>query len=123
VKVEDKVVGVSNAVFLLVRYSKETSSFITNSDYTLCKSTLLDSGTTVDIFNDLSRFQDFRKAPRNHVVRCGNHFARVPGHGNVYVDVREGNRQGVLRIRDAAYCPDFMTNLVSFLKLKQRGIF
>jgi hypothetical protein len=123
VKVEDKVVGVANAVFLLVRYSKETSSFITNSDYTLCKSTLLDSGTTVDIFNDLSRFQDFRKAPRNHVVRCGNHFARVLGYGNVSVDVREGNRQGVLRIRDAAYCPDFMTNLVSFLKLKQRGIF
>jgi transposase InsO family protein len=123
VKVEDKVVAVAEAVFLLVRYSKEASSFITNSDYVLYKSTLLDSGTTIDIFNDLSRFQEFRKAPRNHVVRCGNHFARVLGYGTVDVDVREGHRKGVLRLRDAAYCPDFMTNLVSFAKLKQRGIF
>jgi len=76
VKIEDKVVGEVNAAFLL-RNSND-SSFITNSDYSLYKSTLLDSGT-VDIFNDLSRFQEFRKAPRNHVVRCGNHFARVLG--------------------------------------------
>ena len=108
---------------MLEKYSKENSAFITNSDYSLYKSTLLDSAATKDIFNDISRFQNFRKAPRNHVIRCGNHFARVLGYGTVDVDVREGHRQGVLRIRNAAYCPDFMTNLVSFTNLKKRGIF
>jgi transposase InsO family protein len=29
----------------------------------------------------------------------------------------------VLQLKDAAYCPDFMTNLVSFSKLKEIGIF
>ena len=120
--VEVKVVGVAEAAFL-VKYSKEHSSFITNSDYSLCKSTLLDSATTIDIFNDISRFVHFRKAPRNHVVRCGNHFVPILGYGTVDVDIREGNKQGILRIGDSAYCPDFMTNLVCFAKLKKRGIF
>ena len=44
-KVEDKVVGTANAAFLLT--SEENSSFITNDDYFLYKSTLLDSGTTI----------------------------------------------------------------------------
>ncbi|OXV07206.1 hypothetical protein Egran_05029 [Elaphomyces granulatus] len=123
VKVEDKVVGTANAAFLLT--SEENSSFITNDDYFLYKSTLLDSGTTIHIFNDLTRFQNFRKAPRNHTVRCGNHFARVLGYGNVDVDI-DGvgkKRKKVLQLKDAAYCPDFMTNLVSFSKLKKIGIF
>jgi transposase InsO family protein len=101
------------------------SSFITNNDYSLFKSTLLDSGSTIDVFNDLSRFQDFRKAPRSHTLRCGNHFARILGYGTVDVDIIGVGRKGkrVLRIKEAAYCPDFMTNLVSFANLKKRGIF
>ena len=99
------------------------SSFITNNDYSLYKSTILDSGTTIDIFTDLSRFQNFRKAPRNHVIRCDNHFARILGYGTVDLDiVTERYSRGILRIRNAAYCPDFMTNLVSLTKLIKRGI-
>jgi transposase InsO family protein len=106
-------------VYLIVK----ESSFITNNDYSLYKSTILDSGTTIDIFTDLSRFQNFRKAPRNHVIRCGNHFARILGYGTVDLDiVTERNSKGILRIRNAAYCPDFMTNLVSLTKLIKRGI-
>jgi Reverse transcriptase (RNA-dependent DNA polymerase)/GAG-pre-integrase domain len=57
------------------------------------------------------------------VVRCGNHFARILGYGTVDIDIKKGNSPGILRIRNAAYCPDFMTNLVSFSNLKKRGIF
>jgi Reverse transcriptase (RNA-dependent DNA polymerase)/GAG-pre-integrase domain len=121
VKIEDEVVGDANAVFLL-KNSKD-SSFITNADYSLYKSTLLDSGTSIHIVNDLSRFYNFKKAPRNHVIRCGNHFARILGYGTVNVDVKNGNKQGILRLKNVAYCPDFMTSLVSFTKLKERGIY
>jgi hypothetical protein len=121
VKIEDEIVGEANAVFLL-KNSKD-SSFITNTDYSLYKSTLLDSGTTIHIVNDLSRFYKFKKAPRNHVIRCGNHFARILGYGTVNVDVKNGNKQGILRLKNVAYCPDFMTSLVSFTKLKERGIY
>ena len=86
------------------------------------KSTILDSVTTTDIFTDLSRFQNFQKA-RNHVIRCGNHFARILGYGTVDLDiVTERYSKGILRIRNAAYCPDFMTNLASLTKLIKRGI-
>jgi transposase InsO family protein len=122
-KVEDKVIGIANAVFLLSQSSQDNCSFITNNNYLLYKSTLLDSGTTIDIFNDLSRFLNFKKAPQTHVVRCGNHLTRILGYGTVDVDVRQGNKQGILRIRDAAYCPDFITSLVSFVNLKKRNIF
>jgi len=80
--------------------------------------TILDSGTTIDNFTDLSRFQNFRKAPRNR-----NHFARILGYGTVDLDIAtERDSKGILRIRNAAYCPDFMTNLVSLTKLMKRGI-
>jgi transposase InsO family protein len=56
-------------------------------------------------------------------VRCGNHFTRILGYGTVDIEVKKGKSPGILRIRNAAYCPDFMTNLVSFSNLKKRGIF
>jgi hypothetical protein len=123
-KVKDmRIVSVANAIFLFAPHSKEDCSFITSSDYSLYKSTILDSGTTLDIFNKLFRFHDFKKAPRQHIVRCGNHFARILGYGTVDIDVKKGNSPGILRIKNAAYSPDFMTNLVSFANLKERGIF
>ena len=118
-KVKDSIIGVANAAFL----SKEESSFSTNQNYSLYKSTLLDSGTTIHISNDLSRFQNLKKAPRGHVVRCGNHFARILGYGSIDIDViNERNGRSVFRIRKVAYCPDFMTNLVSLTKLMECGI-
>src|SRR5467141_1172903 len=117
--VKDRIMGEANAAYL----SKEESSFVTNENYSLYKSTLLDSATTIHISNDLSRFQNFKKAPRNHVVRCGNHFARILGYGSTDLHVRnERNALSVFRLRNVAYCPDFMTNLVSLVKLKKRDI-
>jgi Pol polyprotein len=111
--VKDRIMGEANAAYL----SKEESSFITNENYSLHKSTLLDSATTIHISNDLSRFQNFKKAPRNHVVRCG-------GCGSTDFHVRnERNALSVFRIQNVAYCPDFMTNLVSLVKLKKRDIY
>jgi hypothetical protein len=40
----------------------------------------------------VSCFQGFRKAPRNHVVRCGNHFVPALGYGTVDVDVRDSEK-------------------------------
>ena len=120
-KVEDKVVGFADTTFLCSFHTGQGKD--NGSDYPLRKSTLLDSGTTIDIFNDLSRFRNFRKAPRNHVVRCGNHFARILGYGTVDVEVTHDNRCSILRIQNAAFCPDFMTNLVSFTNLRKQEIF
>jgi len=69
-KVEDREMGALKAVFLL----KHGSSFITNDDYSLYESTTLDSVTTINIFNDLSRFQIFRKAPMS-IIQCHDDVA------------------------------------------------
>jgi len=121
VKIEDKVVGEANAAFLLK--NTNDSSFITNADYSLYKSTLLDSGTTIHIFNDLSRFQGFKKAPRNHVIRCGNHFARILGYGTVNVEKWEQARHPkVNRIRDSKRQEQPDQELIFGTRVKTRGL-
>jgi hypothetical protein len=37
--------------------------------------------------------------------------------------LKSPNKQRILQFRNAAYYPDFMTSLVSFSKLKKRGVF
>ena len=51
----DKIIGEENLDFLFF-INKNTSSFIINDDYFLFKSTFLDSGSIINIFNDLLRF-------------------------------------------------------------------
>ena len=36
---------------------------------------------------------------------------------------KKNGTKGILKLRDVAYCPDFVTNIVSFRRLKTKGIF
>ena len=55
-------IGVANATFI---YAFNT---INTEAYPSARSAILDSGTTIHIFNDLSRFEDFKKAPRDQYI-------------------------------------------------------
>jgi hypothetical protein len=87
-------------------------------------STILDSGTTLHIFNDLSRFTNFCKAPSHHILIASDHEVPILGYGDVHVSVTRPNR-GIetLRLKNAAFCTDFATNLVSFRLLRERGYY
>ena len=101
--------------------------------YPLRLSTILDSGSTVDVFNDRTRFRNFSVAVHGDFVWSGD--AKVPIHGTgdviipVYItptSLRSGSDVSrrptrTLRIREAVYCPTFLCNIVSLRNLRRRG--
>ena len=92
-------------------------------EYPLFYSLILDSGTTLHVFNDLSRFYNLRKAPRGHSIVAGNSQVPILAYGDVDITVKGPHGPQTLRLRDTAYCTDFQCNLVSFDKLQQRGYY
>jgi len=100
------------------------SSFHASTTHPLKFSTILDSGTTIHVFNDLARFTNFRKAPRHHYLICGNSEVPILGYGEVTVQVpRPDGSKGLIRLKNVAFCTDFATNLVSFRLLRNEGYF
>ena len=96
-------------------------SFHSSTLHPLQLSVILDSGTTIHIFNDLSRFYNFRRAPRGHCVIAGDSEVPILGYGDVDVNITKPNgSKGILRLRGVAYCADFATNLVSFRLLRKK---
>ena len=58
-----------------------------------------------------------------HYLIAGDSEVKIEGYGRVDVPVkRPDGSNGTLRIRDAAYCPTFAVNVVSFQCLYDRGI-
>jgi len=115
VTIEKVIKGEANAALY-------ESSFATSS-HPLKLSTILDSGTTIHVFNDLSRFLDFRKAPRHHYLIAGNREVPILGYGDVHVQVTRTNTKGILRLKNVAFCTNFATNLVSFRLLRKKGYY
>jgi hypothetical protein len=87
------VKGVANVLFY-------ESTFQAATPYPLKLSTILDSGTTLHIFNDLSRFHNFRKAPRHECVTAGSSEVPILGYGDVNLRVtRPNGSKGTLRLK------------------------
>jgi hypothetical protein len=95
----------------------------TTTKYPLSQSAILDSGTTLHIFNDLSRFYNLRKGPRDHFIVAGSSQVPILAYGDVNIKIRGPRGPQTLRLRDVAYCTDFQCNLVSFDKLQQCGYY
>ena len=91
--------------------------------YPLRSSTILDCGATLHIFNDLRRFKSIRKAVTGDYLIAGDSEVQIEGYGRVDLPViRLDGSIGILRIKDAAYCPTFAVSIVSFQCLYDRGI-
>ena len=108
-----------------VRKQLDKAAF-TVDQYPLKNSAILDSGTTIHIFNELSRFNEFRTADPGDFVWAGETKVPIQGYGNVDITVKapgaRTNAKKILRIRDVAYCQDFAANLVSLRQLHKMGI-
>ena len=91
-------------------------------DYELWDSVLLDLGTTLYVFNDLVRFIS-EIEPSIDCVYVGSHTEEIVGFGTavVTIDTPEGKEQ--IRLIEAAYIPNFYTNLVCLQKLNDKGIY
>ena len=90
-KIKKNIIGEANVVYI-------ESSFQASTLHPLKLSTILDSGTTLHVFNDLSRFTNFRKAPRHHVLIAGDSEVPILGYGDINLQVNRPNgSKGTLR--------------------------
>jgi hypothetical protein len=90
--------------------------------YPLRDSAILDSGTTLHIFNQISRFLNFRPAPYGDHVVTGDGEAPILGYGDVDILVDGPKGKRAMRLYGAAFCEGFACNLVSLQKLLARGL-
>jgi GAG-pre-integrase domain len=89
--------------------------------YPLKNSSILDSATTIHIFNEIARFIDFHTAPDGDFLWAGDSRVPILGYGDVDILVEGPNgKLQVLRLYDAAYCENFAANLVSLRQLQKQ---
>ncbi len=89
--------------------------------YPLKNSSILDSGSTLHIFNNLIRFSNYRLAEPGDFVWAGDSHVPIHGYGTVHLEVRGPEGRRVLLLRDVAHCPTMATNLVSLRQLRKMG--
>ncbi|EED13614.1 hypothetical protein TSTA_098710, partial [Talaromyces stipitatus ATCC 10500] len=105
-----------------IRMEKDLAALSIN-EYPLKHSALLDSGSSIHVFNEIERFVNFRKATAGDFLWAGTHQVPVLGYGEVDIEIHGlGGRLQILRLYNVAYCKDFVANLVSFQQLRKHGI-
>ncbi|KAM4058338.1 GAG-pre-integrase domain-containing protein [Hirsutella rhossiliensis] len=110
----------SLASFFIARADTKAAFAVDNCP--LCHSALLDSGSTIDIFNEISRFTHFRRATPGDFLWAGESKVPIQGYGDVDVEVEGPRGPRLLRLTDAAYCENFACNLISYKHLKRQGV-
>lgn len=89
--------------------------------YPLQRSAILDSGASIHIFNDRSRFLNYQPAPRYDCVFAGDTQVRIHGYGKVLLEVDSPEGAKKMLLKDVAYCQGFACNVVSLRQLHKRG--
>jgi hypothetical protein len=89
----------------------------------------LDSGTTIHIFNEISRFTNFRTANPGDFVWVGMEKVPIQGYGTIDIMVTgsENNRKRtskkILPIQNVAYCQDSgLHHQLGISQLRKRGM-
>ena len=88
---------------------------------TLRNSVLLDSAATVHVFNDLSRFTDFRYASDEDSLLAGKERLSIDGWGTVKLTVKTETGYRTIRLQDVAYVESFHTNIASLVRFTNKG--
>lgn len=95
----------------------------TTSEYPLKNSAILDSGATLYVFNQISRFNNFRTALAEDKIFASDRALAIEGYSDVdiYLQNAIGDKH-LLRLNNVAFVPGMATNLVSLRPLRVRGI-
>src|SRR5947207_14367497 len=96
--VKIKKVIIREANVLLIKASFQASNL-----HPLKLSTILDSGTTIDVSNNLSDLINFRKAPRHDFLISGNTELPILGYGHRIIPIPRSNGiMALLRLNNVA---------------------
>lgn len=96
-----------------------STGFSTESTYELQNCFILDSGASVHICNDRSRFLEYHEEV-DRTLRAGDTIMRIEGRGNVRITPSGKKRISIL-LKDVAFVPGFHTNLLSARRMKRAG--
>ncbi|OJD24789.1 LOW QUALITY PROTEIN: hypothetical protein ACJ73_03851, partial [Blastomyces percursus] len=101
---------------------EKTAFYAGNKDsYPLQHSTLLDSGSTEYVCNEISRFLNFQAASPGDFLLAGDSKVPILGYGDVDISLQTRRGTRIMRLFDVAYCEGFATNLISLRKLQRLG--
>lgn len=113
--------GKCPASFQALKAAFETFSL---EPYPLINSVILDSGSTIHICNNLTRFKSPpRMANPGDFVWAGDSTIPIEGYGDLDVKVKGPKGSRILTLTDVAFCPTFACSLVSLSHLLKRGIY
>src|ERR1700685_4346596 len=104
-----------------VRKTIDPAAAFTVEHYPLKNSAILDSGTTIHIFNEIARFINFKTAPDGDFVLAGDHKVPILGYGDIDIQVRDLKGLKIMRLFDVAFCENLASNLVSLRQLHNQG--
>ena len=105
-----------------------TTSFSTSQDFRtvthqLVNSTILDSGATVHVCNDRTRFTDFREAEKDDVLLAGKSVIQIQGFGTVEITVSWAeDRYRTIQLLDTAFVPQFHLNVASLRRFIRKDV-
>ena len=92
------------------------------SDYMLRDSVILDSGASLHICNDRSRFKTFNPVVEEKFIYAGNTVIPIEGFGNVTITIQAPSRPKKIELIDTAYIPSFHTMVASLDKFVAKNV-
>jgi hypothetical protein len=115
-------------------YSVTGNPYEDEGQFPLIDSVILDSGATVHVFNDRSRFEDnFRTADPSDVCVAGSHVVPIEGWGSVTIRITRTTSDGTMQhleldqerfiqLNNVAYIPSFHVNVASLRMFMKKDI-
>ena len=93
-----------------------------SSQYALASSFILDSGATVHVCNNCTRFQNLRPAHDDDRLLAGKDTILIEGFGSVEIIVERESGQRRITLENTAWVPRFHTSVVSLRKFLKRNV-
>ena len=86
---------------------------LATSDYQLRDSYILDSGATIHVCNDRTRFHNLTPASDDDFLYTGNSVIPIKGLGTISITVQTPSGPRKIDLLNTAFIPSFHTNVVS----------
>src|SRR4051794_32840295 len=94
----------------------------TTSDYHLRDSFIIDSGTTLHVRNDRSRFQDTRLTSDDKFLYTGNAAIPIEGFDSVTITIQAPEGPRLIILYEVLYVSSFHTRVASLDRLIVKGV-
>jgi hypothetical protein len=86
--------------------------------------TIVETGTTNHICNDLSKFSEWRQTPTCSGIKTGAGVVQVLGTGSIRMDLLcSDSTINVTKFSNVLYLPDMFVSIISYSKIRSKGLY